>query len=150
MSRWTSLIGALLSQIKCREIRGYFRWIRDFFYQRCTMYFSFVYRRWRIVSTRKLHFFFFFYLKRRIRKRNTLLVIKRNYLREISLAEKKNGRKFSRRQMFDEHEINCSSRPVPFCRAGLGIKCQREEGPLLHAREILSSHLEAWQSAYEI
>lgn len=144
MSRWTSLIGALLSQIKCREIRGYFRWIRHFFYQPVRCIFPSFIEDDELSPFENWTFFFFYFTKRRIR--NTLLVIKRNYLREISLA----GRKFLRRQMFDEHEINCSSRPVPFCRAGLGIKCQREEGPLLHAREILSSHLEAWQSAYEI
>lgn len=55
-----------------------------------------------------------------------------------------------RRQIFDELEINCSSRPVPLHRTGHEIKCQG--GELLHACEILSFHLEprAWQSAYEI
>lgn len=46
----------------------------------------------------------------------------------------------NRHQIFDEHEINCSSRTVPLCRVGRGIKCQGRG--LLHAYEILSSHLE--------
>lgn len=116
MSRWTSLIGTLLSQIKCREIR----WIRDFFYQpllrdlyASTMYFSF--------------FFFLLYKEKDEEREKTLVGNRRN--REVIWGKYLwRGRKFSRRQMFDEHEINCSSRPVPFCRAGLGIKCHKEEG----------------------
>lgn len=112
MSRWTSLIGALLSQIKCREIR----WIRDFFYLYYATY-----------TLRRCIFRFFFFTLQREGTRKTLVGNRRN--REVIWGKYLwRGRKFSRRQMFDEHEINCSSRPVPFCRAGLGIKCHKEEG----------------------